>query len=181
MRIEGLELGQGYVETVVIPRGGVNVVFKAEAVLSFKEFEELCPPPKPREGQRRNKATNVMEDFVDTTDPKYTTALHTWALTRTDWMVVQALRATPGLTWDTVVPTEPDTWGNYKDELIESGFSEMHIGKILDAVITASGLDEAKIEKATKDFLASAVEEAAAQSTPDTEPETTESGEPAKE
>ena len=181
MKITGINLGRGYVETVVIPRAGQNIVFKAEAVLSFKQFEELCPAPIPRKGMRKNKATGVTEEFTDTTNEKYLTAVNEWAIQRTNWMIIESLKASKELTWDTVVDTDPTTWGNYATELEEAGFSDMQVGKIIDAVVLASGLDETKITEATNSFLASAVEEVARQSTPSSELQNTVSGEPAKD
>jgi len=181
MKITGHDLTKTYVETLVIPRATTNIVIRAQAILGFKEFEELLPSPTPREGMRKNKATGVMESFKDVEDEKYKDALMDWATKRSTWMILKSLEATEGLEWENVKMNEPDTWENYAQELIDAGFSDMEIGKMINAVTTVCGLNETKIEEATNSFLVGAVEETAKQlSTQSSAQQNTASGEPAK-
>ena len=181
MKITGHDLTEKYVETLVIPRATTNIVIRAQAILGFKEFEELLPSPTPREGTRKNKVTGIMEKFLDVEDSKYQVALLDWANKRTTWMILKSLEATEGLEWETVKMNEPDTWENYAQELIDAGFSDMEVGKMINCVTTVCGLNEEKITEATNSFLVGAVEETAKQlSTQSSAPLNTESGEPAK-
>jgi len=181
MKITGHDLKERYVETVVIPRTKTNIVIKAQAVLSFKDFEKLCPAPIPVEGMRKNQATGVMEPFQDVESEKYKTALTDWAIKRTEYMILKSLEATEGLEWEKVEMSKPDTWKHYAQELVDGGFSDMESTRIINAVTTACGLNEEKITEATNSFLAGAVAETVKQqSSPSSEPQNTASGEPAK-
>lgn len=149
MKIKGKKLSGPYVKTIVLPREDESIVLRAQAVLDYEEFEQLCPKPKPPEVLRPGGAKSY-----DVTDKKYNKRLTEWAENQVNWMVVKSLSATEGLEWETVKVNEPDTWGNYKQEMKDSGISIAEMARVVDAVMTASGLNQAKIDEATQDFLA---------------------------
>jgi hypothetical protein len=149
MKINGKQITGPQTEVVVIPRGTEEHVIRAQAVLDFTPLDKLNPMPQPP-----SKLLPGGETQLIVTDPKYQERLSEWAQQKTDWMIIQSLSATEGLTWDSVKEDDPKTWANYRKEL-EATFAPAEMNKILEAVMTACGLNQSKIEEATKRFLAS--------------------------
>jgi len=148
MKIQGQVVEGPKEEIVVIPRGTTEFVIKAKPVLNFDAFEKLNPIPQPRE-----KMMPGGEKTQNFDDPEYKKALDLWAQQKTDWMILKSLSATEGLEWDTVDMAKPDTWSNYREEL-EKTFTPGEVSKIITIVMTACGLNQDKIDEATKRFLA---------------------------
>jgi len=161
------------ISTVVFPRGDDDIVIRAAAIRDQSAFEDSFPQPVPPTITKPNKPP-----YPDTLDAGYLTALNKWATNRTHWLIIESLKATPEIEWDTVT-ANPDTWGNYEAELQTAGFSPLEIALITNAVIQANGLDQEKIDEATQRFLASQAEQSKEQLSLHSEPETTLSGEPA--
>mgnify|MGYP003417831037 CR=1 FL=1 len=149
MKIKGKVVAETNIETVVIPRPSGPIVFKAQAVLDHKDFESLCPVPQPpgvlKPGGKKG---------FDYDDANYLDAQEKYAKRKFAWLVLQSLKATEGLEWETVDLGNPDTWLNYEQELRDSKFNETEIVYIVRAVLTANSLDEDKIESARQSFLA---------------------------
>lgn len=152
MKINGKELKGPQEEVVVIPRGNEEIIIKARAVLDFTAFEQINPQPEPPEIMRPGG-----EKSVNPEDPRYLKAIATWAESKSNWMIIKSLEATPGISWDTIDMAVPSTWVNFRKELADT-FTPGELGKIMDAVMTACGLNQAKIEEATKRFLATMAE-----------------------
>jgi len=176
MKLHGKNLEEPPVTTVVIPRPNGDLVFQAKPVLNSDEFNEIMPRPEPPERLHKGGQKQKLVD-----DPRYKEDLSEWIKAKTDWTIIQSLSATEGLEWETVDMNDPKTWGNYNQELIDAKLLPTEIAKITDAVFEAIGLDQAKIEEATKRFLAGQREAQNEQSSRSTEPNPTESGEPAKD
>ena len=157
MKINGRKLDP-IVEVLVIPRQDGDIVFKAQPVTDYTDFNALCPEPKPPMIKHRD---NV--DRPDFDDPVYKAALDDFATKRTNWLILQSLRATDGLEWETVNYNDPSTWDGYKTELEKSGLNTADTSRIMTLVISANGLDQKKIDEATKAFLASQVAQATKQ------------------
>lgn len=149
MKMNGKVVDANRVEVVVIPRSGGELVFKAKAVLDYGDFEKLFPAPLP---------PNVLKpggiQFQNVEDPTFKAKQSEWASARFDFMVIESLSATEGLEWETVDKSKSETWKNWQSELTSSGLSPVEINRILDIVLTACGLNQDKIEQATKAFLA---------------------------
>ena len=151
MKINGASVDARYVETVVIPRGDNQFVFRARPLTAEDEkfFEELCPKPTPPEftvpGGRKE---------TDPTNATYVKARKAWSDLRSEFLFYTSLSATEDLEWETVTKEDPATWGKLEEELLASGFLNPEIILIFNAVISANGLDSSKIEEATKSFLA---------------------------
>jgi len=158
MKLKGVDLGKPYVETIVIPRGQGVIVLEAQAVLDYDAFFALCPIPTPPSAMRRDKATGTIVEYKDVEDQKYTAMIMDWSTKKVAWMVIQSLKATPELEWDTVVDGDPETWKNYETELKEANFSAREIDRIIEGVTTSCGLNENKIKEATQSFLAGRVQ-----------------------
>jgi len=151
VKINGKVIEKAPPEVIVIPRQTGDIVFKAQAILDYTDFDAACPLPKAPTIHRPGQETPVLNPE----DPKYKEKLLDWAEKKTDWMVLKSLLATDGLEWSTVDMSKPDTWSNYKKEMATSGFSEYEINRIMDKVFSACGLSTTKIDIATQNFLAS--------------------------
>ena len=176
MKIKGVKISEPNVEVVVFPRTSGNIVFKAQAVLDYKDFDNLCPQPNPPSGMVPGGATKL-----DVTDPEYLKELDRWASQKTAWMVLESLKVTEDLEWETIEPSDPKTWEKWQDELQDAKFSPAEISRILIAVTTACGLNQEKIELATQQFLVTMGQEQENVSSPSTEQPNTQSGEPVKD
>jgi hypothetical protein len=148
MKIKGKTISGPSEQLVVIPRDDGNIVIRSRAVLDFEPFMKINPQPEP---PKKMFPGGVETSNVE--DPDYLKKIAVWASSKTDWMFIKSLEATPDLTWDTVDKSDPKTWSNYRVEL-ESVFTPGEVGKILEVVMTACGLNQDKIDEATKLFLA---------------------------
>lgn len=175
MKIVGVDLEAPREEILVLPRGKQDVVIKAVPVLSYDDFDNLCPVPMapivllPGNIQQRNIE-----------DPEFKKANDTWSRQRIDWMILKSLEPSQ-ISWDTIKMDDPTTWGNFFDEFKKAQFSEREINLVIELVFRACGLDQKKIEAATESFLAGAGKALSAQFSPTGENSNTQSGEPAKE
>lgn len=174
MKVNGKKLSGPTIETVVIPRSGGNLVFQARAILDYEPFNKLYPSPNPPEVL---KPGGIRIKNVE--DEGYKEAINKWATAQFDWMFIQSLRATKGLEWDTVKYDDPETWSNYREEMKESGLSPVEVSRIQMCVTDACGLNQDKIDEATKAFLAGQAQALVDASSPSTEPTNTPSGKPA--
>lgn len=148
MKIGGQPISRPKDEIIVIPRDGQDIVFKAQAVIDYSEFEKLCPEPtapvKTYPDGRQESAFN---------DTKFLKKREEWAAKRSSWLIIESLRVTDGLEWETVNLTDPTTWDNYRSEL-EQTFTTGEINAIIGGVMRANSLDDSKFEEAKNQFLA---------------------------
>jgi hypothetical protein len=149
MKIHGATLTRPQIEVVVIPRPTGDIIFQAQPVTEFADFFKLCPAPIPPTLRRKDGA--VVQDVED---KQYKLNLDAWATQRTDWMIIKSLQVTEGLEWESVDSSNPDTWKNFRTELETSGLTALEINAVINIVVEACGLNQSKIEEATKRFLA---------------------------
>ncbi len=150
MKINGKKIDKPSAEICVIPRETGDIVFKAEAVLDFTEFDKLCPEPE----MKRQK--NVKTGSVKMIKGKdYEQLVEEHATARMNYMIIKSLESTDGLEWDNIDISKPETWSNYEDELQESGLSMAEINMIVNIVLVANSLDDRKYKEARERFLAS--------------------------
>ncbi len=152
MKLKGKKLEGANRQTLVIPRtdGRENIVLTAEAVLDYSDFDKLCPEPTPPifvlpGGEKK-------ADLEDATFKKRNAE---YSQKRLAWMVIRSLRATPDLEWERVDLGDPNTWLRYEEELKDSGFSIVEIGRVRTCVFIANCLDDAKLVEARDSFLLS--------------------------
>jgi hypothetical protein len=149
MKYKGKKIEGKNVEIIPIPRPDGDVIFIAEAVTDWDEFEKIVPEPEVpmilKPGGIKIEQTN---------DKNYLKKIEEHNLLRTTWIVLKSLQATSELEWETVNMKDPKTWTNYERELKESGFSPIEIGRIIKGVMAANALDEDMIDAAKADFLA---------------------------
>lgn len=172
MKLAGHSFEEPNKEYCVLPRSGQDVVFVAQAILDYSEFERLCPDPIPPHVIRPGKSKEA-----NLKDPTYLQQVALKAERRIDWIVITSLKATPGLVWETVDFSNPKTWGNYRDELKAAHFSSIEIQRIQSAAFMANSLVEARVQEARENFLRGLAEEAEATSSQPTEQISTPSGE----
>ena len=162
-------------EILVLPRGESEIVFRAQGVPDYDEFNALCPEPKPPKIQKPK------EGWVDNVEePAYKDMLKTYNDKRIAWMVVQSLAPTD-VEWDTVDPNKSSTWTNWETDLQKSGFNQIECNRVLRLVFQANCLDEDKLDKARENFLVGQQPVPSEYSGQSIAPETTQSGEPAPE
>lgn len=162
-------------EYIVIPRGDDNIVFIAKPILDYSGFEAICPRPVPpgilfpdgRKGQ-------------DLESPEFRAKLQEYIALRTDWYIINALRETPDMEWESVDYSSPDSWKNWRTELTEF-LTEREVNSLLDGIATANGLNQEKIEAAKERFLVGMANQHNESSSPITDEKTTPSGEPAND
>jgi hypothetical protein len=156
MKYKGKKVEGRNTELLVLRRpNGETMAFKCEAVGDYSEFEKICPAPEPPEVL---KPGGVRERNVKA--PAFRKALEEWAGRKTDYTVLKSLEASPDIEWDTVDIKDPNTWGNYRTEMTESGFTEIEVARVLTTVGIANCMDDSMLEAAREDFL---VAEAAAE------------------
>ena len=155
MKLNGASVDARYIETIVIPRGETNYVFKARPLTpdDDKFFEQICPAPTAPSYVVPGGAKEV-----DVNNVEYVSARQKWIDLRSSYLFYRSLSATEELVWDTVKEDQPDTWGNVDTELTAAGFLKPEIVRIFNCVIAANGLDQSKIDLATKSFLATQAE-----------------------
>jgi len=154
MKIKGKSIDQPSEEVIVFPRGDGNLVFRAKPVTNYKDFDKICPEPKPRGTM---KPGGVVSQDIE--DPEYKKAMEDWATSKTHWMILKSLEATEDLEWETVNMSDPSTYENYVKELEESGLTAVEASKLFEIVQVACGLNQDKIDEATKAFLAGEVDQ----------------------
>jgi hypothetical protein len=144
------------VETVIIPRSsGNDLVFRCQAVINEQDFIKNFPPPEAPTIKYPNGETRK-----DISDEAYIRLRDAYAESKFNWMVLESLKATPDLEWETVDSSNPTTWGNYKKELQEFNITEREVMLIITGVLSVNSLDETKLEEARNRFLAGQGQEA---------------------
>lgn len=175
MKLNGKRVQGPNVEVIVLPRGqGDDLVFKAQAVLDIAPFEKLCPRPVPPEVIRKGgiRVSNVE-------DAGYRAELQEYGKLKMAWMLIESLRATEGLEWETVRYEDSSTWLNYERELRDSGLGEAEITRLITGMMSANALNEDRIAEARERFFTSGQSTQAAPSSQTDGQSSTPSGEPA--
>lgn len=143
------------VELIVIPRTNRDpIVFKVQAVIEYKEFEELVPRPTPR------KSLKPGGDTVDNLDDaNYLAELNMFAKKQTYYMFVKSIfLGTPDIEFDLIKLTDPDSWLKFEEEFRSAGFTVGEINYVINKIMDVNTLNESKIEAARASFTLSQVE-----------------------
>lgn len=177
MKIGGKKISGPNVTTVVFPRGDNDdnaIVFKVQAVLDLDDFEALCPLPEPPTIVKKDGSKSK-----DVNDPKYLAKMSKHNTLRFTYTILKSLEATPGLEWETVNMSDPETWQNYENDLKNAGISQSERNHLLMAVLDTNSISEDRLKEARDHFLRSQAKRAEESSSQKDEPSITESGEPA--
>ena len=155
MKYKGKHVDARCVETLILPReGGDPFIFTAQSILDYKPFEDLCPEPQ---APAVIKPGGIREENRD--DPSYTLQVENRERNRVHWLVIESLKVTEDLEWEKVKDDDPNTWKLWETELREAGFSQMEINRVHMLCLNVNSLNESKLEKARKDFLAGQAQE----------------------
>jgi hypothetical protein len=151
MKLFGNKVEASYIETLVIPRGEQQYVFRMRPLTKDddEEFDRLCPRPIPTTWTLPGGGTET-----DTNSKEYLENMLKYRKYRSDFLMLKSLDATEGLEWESVKTEDIASWGNIDDELRDSGFLDTEIIMLFNKIIEVNGLSSDKIEKATKTFLA---------------------------
>jgi hypothetical protein len=134
-------------ELLVLPRAdGEDIPIRAVAVAINDEWEEKCPAPVPPMLQKKE---GKVPDF---SDKDYKKAVKIRSNQRFALMCIRSLEPSK-IEWETVDIDKPNTWTEWDKELMEAGLSEVECNRIVNLVMAANSLDEAKIEEARRAFL----------------------------
>ena len=150
MKIGGKEIKSDYFEVIPVIRGEEEIIFKAQPVGDYVEFDKLVKAPVPPKGLKPDNVT-----FNDIENPAYIKQEEKYLQQRTDWMKLKSLEPSD-IVWDTVNMSDPETFGNWENDLRKLKFTNYQIMAIVNGIFKAQGLDSDKIEEAKKRFLASA-------------------------
>ncbi len=175
MKIKGNSIPAPKPVKVKFFRGSEIVELLVQAVLSYEQFDRLVPHPKPP------LVTVVKENrqYHNYDDKAYLRSVDRYSQFKSHYIILKGLEATEGLEWDTVKMDEPDTWGNYKTDLLTC-FTEMEVSDIIDAINEANHPTGRRLEEAFDSFTSSQaqpVAEPVPSSQPDGQPATA-SGDP---
>jgi len=161
MKIKGKKIEGRNVEVIVIPRGMgcEDIVFLAEAIPDFDEFEAMVPGPEAPEILRPG---GIREQNVN--DPKYREALEQYAADKTDYTVLKSLEKTEELEWETIDMKDPETWSNWRQEMMDGGMTDIEVMHVIEGVSNANSLSDTMLEEARENFIRSQAEQAAVES-----------------
>ena len=150
MKINGKKISKVSEKVIPILRGEDEIFLIVRSLDSWKDFDTVCPEPKPPMIKRVGESVST----PNFNDKNYIEAVNEYASRRVAYLVIKGLEATEDLEWERVDIKDPTTYKNYIDELIESGLTDIEVGRIVDTVMEVNGLNEGKIEEAKKRFLA---------------------------
>lgn len=166
MRIGNVELKGGNKDYIVIPRPDGDVVFWAQTVRDFKEFEAMVQYPVAPTIQVKGEVKR------DTKDSSFRQMLKIYEDQRFAYLCIKSLEPSD-IEWSKVDLDKPSTYVLWVEELLDAGLSEVECNRIVNLVMQVNALDEAKLQAARDHFARGQQEEASASSGQSTEPQTT--------
>jgi hypothetical protein len=136
-------------ELIVLYRGGPgkDIPIRARAVAINDVFNKLVPVPVPPMVLKKG---GVKES--DLADKDYKAALSHRDNLRFAYLILRSLEPS-NIEWEIIDMEKPSTWLKWSDELLESGLSDKEVQRVVDAVMVAGSLSEAKLEEARAAFL----------------------------
>lgn len=152
MKIHGRKF-QPHEVKMYLPRGDNDIIeVTARSILDDSAFFKLCPEPKPpqiiKKGGKRD---------VDLNDKGYLREVKDYGERKFAWMFLTSVTIT-GAEWETVNLNDPNTWLNWKDELLDCGFNSFEINRMIALMHEANCLDDTKLEEARARFLVKQLE-----------------------
>lgn len=174
MKIGGVVCDGPPICDLPLPFGDGVVLFKAQGIPNYDEFNLLAPTPEP---PVKVTPEGSVKDYDN---PNYKHDMEIRELRRSAYLIVKSLEPS-NIEWDSVMIDEPKTWMNYEKDLLKAGFNIHQINRILDLVAEANGLSEEKMQWARDVFQHGRLAQHLPTRSRPTEPETTPSGEPAND
>jgi len=152
MKINGQEIPKLSPKKAIFLREPVPVILTCQPILDFDDFEKVCPPPvapevlKPGGVRERNEK-----------DASYIEAQEKYSEKRMAWIIIKSLEGN-NITWEKVNVDDVDTYTNYKEELIESGFTLVEINYLLEVILEASQVETEDLKAMRESFLVDPVQ-----------------------
>lgn len=150
MKIAGVSHDRNFTDVIVIPRPGDDIVLTIRSVDDTK-YEDVETKPIPPNILMAGETVPK----PDPSDQVFVKAKNAYYTRKQAWFLIESLRATEDIEWDTVTD-DPSTFMNVYDEL-QVVFSAMEVIHIQNKIIEICGLSVDMIEEATKSFLATRV------------------------
>ena len=150
MQINGQKIELTNVKILPIIRDSGTIFLKVAPISSFDDFLKVCPMPEPPMRELPGKG---LTPWLEEKNFQKQLALRNTQMLQ--YMIIKSLEATENLIWDTVDMSNPDTYVNYESELRDSGFTQIEITRVVNAVMQVNSLDESAIDEARERFLAS--------------------------
>lgn len=147
MKIGGKTVTPPAKELLVIPREDGDLVFWAQAIQDYDEFEEKSPAPKPPVVQRPGEG-----GVPDYEDGGYLTQLANHNKRRLGYLVIKTLEPS-NIEWDSVKPDNPSTWQNWEEDFRKAGLTNAELNRLFQLVMDANNLVESKFKAAKEAFL----------------------------
>jgi hypothetical protein len=149
LKIAGIEMKGPKTKLLVFPRDGYDIPLKFVAVSDDTMFDVLCPEPKPPTGLKPGVGKVEIRD-----DPNYLAKRQLHGKIREDWFVIQSLKPS-NIEWEIVKENDPETWGKWRQELKDAGFSLLEVNTIYQTFIETNVVTEDMLSEARSRFLAS--------------------------
>lgn len=124
-----------------------NFDFMCGPVMDYKEFDRICPVPK------APLLTNIRTGTTgpDVEDKRYIAKIETWSERRVQWMIIKSISHTPGLQWEQVNFSQPDSWANYESEL-KSFLTPREFDDLVNAAVEANSPTKNRRKEALENF-----------------------------
>jgi hypothetical protein len=152
MKYKGKTLTGLNTDILVLPKGDMRVVIKAQAIQNYNDFDELVsipePPVKVFPGGVKEK---------DLKNPTYLLKMEEYSQQKLRYMFIKSLEATEEFEWEKVDLKNPASWKYWEEELEDAGFTEIERMRILNLCTQVNCLDDALLDQAKEDFLAGAL------------------------
>lgn len=146
MKVGGVTITPPNEELLVLPRNPEPLVFRAKAVNDMSDFDALCPTPKP-------PGILTKDGWVpQTDDPDFKQVQRHYDDQQLAYLVIRTLEPS-AIEWEHVNVSNPKTWGQWRKELFDAGLTKMEVNRVLQLVMDANSLNEAKLAKAREVFL----------------------------
>lgn len=149
-----------------------NLQFLCGPILDYEEFERICPIPRAPFISHVGGGTEV-----DTKDKRYAAKLETWSERRVQWMLIKSLNHTPGLEWEVVNLSKPDSWESYEKEL-KSFLTVREFDELINSILEANSPTQNRRKEALENFTSTPVAPVKDSISQKDEPMTIPSGEP---
>ena len=149
MKLKGKTISRPKPKVVIIPRpDDEDLVFQVDPSGDQKDFEAMCPTPSP---------TRVMKpgglEYFDYDDPVYKSAVEKHNNLLFAWTIINALKATPGLEWESVKYDDPSTWELYREELLSSGMVIKEVNQLVKEIVEANVITDEQVKEARDRFF----------------------------
>lgn len=135
---------------LAIPREDNDIIFKFIAIGDDTEFEKISPEPIPPKYYSVKEKKNI----TNFEDKAYKDKMAIRATQKMNWFFLKSV-APSEVEWDTVKLEDPTTYGNWREDLKNAGFSIGEMNAIFEAFMNTNTVTEEKMTEARNRFLAS--------------------------